>query len=132
MQLKPWMPLLVLWIGLAGCGKSETPRSGGRTASYWAQVIQKPDPDVDLRRKAAAKLGPLVLMDPCVFPALETAIKDADQDVRLAAIRSLTIYPGPTKSKEVLQLLNGICQQDGEERVREAAAKSITKLTTPK
>ena len=89
-----WVWVLLLTCLLGGCGKTEPPRSGGRTASYWVEVLQQPDPDVELRRKAALKLGPLVLKDNVVMPALLVALKDPDSQVRSAALRSLSIYSG--------------------------------------
>jgi len=76
----PWVAILALTV--VGCSKSLPPQSGGRTASYWAEVLQQPDPDVELRRKAATKLGTLILMDPVAMPALLQALKDSDADVR--------------------------------------------------
>ena len=61
-----WPTLLVCLIA-TGCKKDEPPRSGGRTASYWAETLQKTDngmDNVEERRKAATKLGPLILTDP--------------------------------------------------------------------
>src|SRR5271163_2700313 len=75
----------VLICVFAGC-KKEPPRSGGRTAGYWAEVLQKPD-DVEERRKAATKLGPLILTDPASLPALLGAVKDPDPGVRAAVAR---------------------------------------------
>src|SRR5271170_6849272 len=77
-----------------GCGATETPRSGGKTVSYWAEVL-KQDGNVDLRRKAAIKLGPLILIDKGALPALLEAVKDTDAEVRANAARSLGVYSGP-------------------------------------
>ncbi len=121
-----WVAILTCFIG--GCGKTEPPRSGGRTASYWVEVLQQPDPDVELRRKAALKLGPLVLKDNAVIPALLAALKDTDSQVRSAALRSLSIYSGG-RGKEVLPAVSEVQQQDPDPNVREAAAKAVNWLT---
>jgi HEAT repeat protein len=113
---------------LVGCGKTNPPTSGGRTASYWVEVLQQPDPDVELRRKAAAKLGSLLLLDKAVMPALLGALKDADAEVRLAAIRSLTVYSG-SRAKEVMPGLTEVQEKDADAVVRKAAAKALEKLT---
>jgi HEAT repeat protein len=109
---------------VAGC-HSEPPRSGGRTASYWAEVLQQPN--VELRRKAATKLGPLAQLDDAVIPALLGALKDADPAVRSSAARSLGIYSGP-KGPEVLPALNEVQEHDADRSVRQAAAKAIEHL----
>ena len=95
------MGLAIVVCLLVGCGKTYPPTSGGRTASYWVEILQQPDTDVELRRRAADKLGSLILKDNAVMPALLGALKDADAEVRLAAIRSLTVYSGP-RANEVL------------------------------
>jgi HEAT repeat protein len=112
-----------------GCGKKELPRSGGRTASYWARVLQE-DESVELRTKAATKLGPLVLIDKAAMPALFAALKDTEADVRSAAARSLGVYSGE-KAKDVLPALRELEQLDVDQSVREAARKAIEHLTNP-
>ncbi len=124
-----WLCLAILAFTLIGCGKAEPPRAGGRTASYWAEVLRKPDPDVELRRKAAAKLGSLILMDNSALPALLVALKDADPGVRSAAARSLGVYSG-RRAKEVLPALGEVRQQDPVDEVRAAAAKAVGRLTS--
>jgi hypothetical protein len=118
-----WPAILVCLF--AGC-KKEPPRSGGRTASYWAEVLGKPE-DVEQRRKAATKLGPLILTDPAALPALLGAVKDADPGVRAAVARSLGIYSGP-KAPEVLPALREL-EQDKEANVRAAATQAIKDLS---
>jgi HEAT repeat protein len=117
--------LLALFV-LAGCS-ADPPRSGGRTAGYWAEVLQQPD--VELRRKAATKLGPLVLIDNAALPALLGALKDADAAVRKNAARSLGIYSGP-KGPEVLPALRELQQNDRDADVRKVAGEAIVKLQT--
>jgi HEAT repeat protein len=123
------MPKRLVWLALllaltGGC-KKDPPQSGGRTAEFWAQVLQ--EPDVEQRRKAATKLGPLILTDPAALPALLVAVKDADAGVRAAAAWSLGIYSGP-KSSEVLPVLQEL-EKDKEAKVRAAATQAIKDLS---
>lgn len=119
------LALVAAW--LVGCAK-DPPQSGGRTASYWAEVLR--GSDVAEKRKAATKLGPLILIDPAALPALLEAIKDSDAGVRAATARSLGIYTGSKRAEEVLPALREL-QQDPDATVREAAAKAIEVLLNP-
>jgi len=125
---KRWICVALLAALIAGCGKKPPLTSGGRTASYWAEVLQQPD--VELRRKAAGKLGPLILIDQAALPALLGALKDTDPEVRSAAARSLGIYTGP-RGQEVLPALREVQEQDADPKVRQAADKAVEKLTNP-
>jgi hypothetical protein len=122
--------LLVMCCGSAlaftGCGSKPTYTSGGRSASYWAEVLTQPD--VEMRRKAVAKLGPMMLTDEVAFPATLAALRDQDAQVRLAAIRSLRIY-GVQKASQAVPALREVQEKDKEPPVREAAAKAVTVLT---
>jgi HEAT repeat protein len=119
---------LALMVALfVGCGKQQPVTSGGRTASFWAQALQKPD--VELRRKAATKLGPLILMHHDALPALLGALRDADSDVRARAAWCLGVYTGP-RAQEVLPALNEVRHHDHDFSVRAAAAKAIEKLSS--
>jgi HEAT repeat protein len=122
--------LLIALIGYAvafsGCGSKPTYTSGGRTASYWAEVLKQPD--VEMRRKAAVKIGALMLTDEAALPATLAALKDEDTKVRLAAIRSLKIYAGPKASRAV-PALRDVQEHDKDQPVREAAAKAADALT---
>jgi HEAT repeat protein len=111
-----------------GCAK-DPPRSGGRTASDWAEVLQQPD--VEQRRKAAVKLGPLTVNDPDALRTLLGALKDTDPGVRASAARSLGIFTKPAKAEEVLPALREMQQQDSDANAREAAAKAIEMLLNP-
>ncbi len=99
MRTKAVFVTMVAALLLTGCGKTYPPTSGGRTASYWAEVLRQPD--VELRRKAAVKLGVLVLKDKAALPALMDALRDSDPEVRSGAARSLGVYTGP-RGREVL------------------------------
>ena len=126
MRMKHIFVLAAVALVLTGCGPKYPPTSGGRTASYWADVLQQPD--VEMRRKAATKLGPLVLIDKAALPALVGALKDSDAEVRSAAVRCLGIYTG-SKGQDYLPVLREMEQQDADPTVREAAAKAIKRLT---
>jgi HEAT repeat protein len=118
--------ICLAWLALLAAGCSpEPPRSGGRTASAWAKALQ--EPNVEMRRKAAIKLGPLAQLDDAAIPALLGALKDADPEVRTSAARSLGIYAGP-KGSEVLPALSEVQQNDADRNVRQAAAKAIEHL----
>lgn len=119
-----WAAVLVVVAG--GCGKTPPPQSGGRTAGYWAEVLGQSD--VALRRKAATKLGSLVLIDPVAMPALVEALKDSDAEVRANAARSLGVYSG-ARGGEVLPALRELQERDPDAKVRQAAAKAIEKLS---
>jgi HEAT repeat protein len=115
----------LLAILFAGCSSKETYRSGGRTASYWAKALK--EPDVDQRRKAAVKIGPLTLTDEAALPALIAALKDEDSKVRLAAIRSLKIY-ATGKTAQILPPLRDVKEKDSDAAVRDAASGAIEAL----
>jgi HEAT repeat protein len=82
---------------------------------------------VALRRKAATKLGTLVLLDPVALPALVGALTDADAEVRANAARSLGVYSGP-RGGEVLPVLRELGERDPDAKVRQAAAAAVEKL----
>jgi HEAT repeat protein len=128
MNAKCCIGLALLMCLAMGCGKTEPMRSGGRTASAWAEVLQPPAPDVALRRKAAAKLGPLILTDEAALPALLEALHDKDSEVRSLAARSLGIYSGP-KGPEAIPALQEAEQREKDKKVREAIAKAISRLS---
>ncbi len=118
--------LLAVMFFAIGCSKPLPPRSGGRTADYWAEVLRQDD--VELRRKAALKIGPLVLFDPVVMPALMEALNDSDPQVRMHAARSVGIYTG-SKGVSAIPMLQDLKDRDPDEKVRQAAAKAIDRLT---
>lgn len=123
----PVMGVLVVMCLHCGCSKNP-PRSGGRTAGYWAEVLKQDN--VELRRKAAVKLGPLVLIDDAAMPALVGALKDADAEVRADAARSLGVYSG-SRGAEVLPALREVQQKDSNPKVRQAAAAAVEKISAP-
>jgi HEAT repeat protein len=127
MNTARWIFMAVAVCLCAGCGKPEPMRSGGRTASAWAEVLQPPHADVALRRKAAAKLGPLILLDDAALPALVEALHDKDSLVRASAARSLGIYSGP-KGPVVLPALEEAQRQERDRKAREAISTAIARL----
>jgi HEAT repeat protein len=126
MRMKSIFVMAGVVLALTGCGKTHPPQSGSRTATYWADALQQPD--VEMRRKAAEKLGPLVLIDKAALPALAGALKDQDAEVRAAAVRSLGVYTG-ARGQEFLPALREMEQQDSDPNVREAAAKAVKRLS---
>jgi HEAT repeat protein len=122
--------LMLMTLAGFGCSKKEPPRSGGRTAAYWAKVLHE-DPDTELRVKAAVKLGPLMLIDNASLPAVVFALKDKDAGVRAAAARSLGVFAGP-RAGEVLPSLQDLQEHEADGKVRDEAAKAIENLTHPK
>jgi len=112
-------------VAFVGCGSKPNYTSGGRTASYWAKVLK--EPDVEMRRKAALKIGPLMLTDEAALPATLGALKDEDVKVRLAAIRTLKIYSGP-KAPQAVPALRDVQENDKDMQVRAAATKAAEAL----
>jgi HEAT repeat protein len=93
-------------------------------------VLLAPNPNVELRRKAATKLGPLLQLDDAAAPALLQALHDKDAAVRSHAAHGLGIYSVPPGS-DVLPALLEVSKQDKDKKVREAAVKAIEKLSAP-
>ncbi len=124
------MKLTFIALGLAaclaaGCGAKETYRSGGRTAAYWVLALKQPD--VELRRKAAAKIGPLITSDDSCLSAAISALQDDDVMVRLAAIRSVKVY-ALSKTASVLPELRRVGEKDPEQAVRRAAESAVKEI----
>jgi HEAT repeat protein len=113
----------------SGCSSKATYTSGGRTAAYWAQVLKQSD--VEMRRRAALKIGPLILSDAAAMPATLAALKDEDSAVRLTAIRSLKIY-AVSKQSQAVPALREVQTNDKLEQVRDAAAKALEALSENK
>jgi HEAT repeat protein len=117
--------LAALAAGFSSCRAKPAYTSGGRTASYWAEILQQPD--VEMRRKAAVKIGPLMFTDAAALPATLAALKDEDVKVRLAAIRSLKLYAG-AKASQAIPALNELQANEKDLQVREAASKAVEVL----
>jgi hypothetical protein len=90
-------------------------------------VLREPHKNVALRRQAAAKLGPLIEKDAAAFPALLTALNDADPNVRSFAARSLSIYSG-SKAAKALSALVELQQREQSKKVIDAVDKAIARL----
>ena len=112
---------LVLFLG--GCGKEPT-LSGGKPVAHWVQALH--DPDADVRKTAAFKLGNVGPADPTAFPALSNALNDAGADVRCAVILALVKF-GP-KAKDTRPRLIEMRQHDPDATVRAYAAKALANL----
>ena len=118
--------LAVCGFWFIGCGPQHPYTSGGRTATDWAEVLRQPD--VAARRKAAEKIGPLLLTDPTALLLALEALKDEDVKVRLSAIRSLRFYAG-RHAAQAIAALQEVQKNDTDPAVRVAAAKAIDTLT---
>src|SRR5258708_3494099 len=113
--------VLIVMIGVIGCGKRPPTLSEGKPVSYWIAALH--DPDVGLRRKAVAKLGNAGSTDPAVFPALEEALQDADAAVRCEAI--LAVVKFGRDAAPAIPILTEIQGQDKDEKVRAYAGKAL-------
>ena len=116
--------MIVVAIGLSGCGKTEPTLAGGKPVSFWVQALH--DPDAKLRKKAAFKLGNVGPTDPTALPALIEALHDADAGVRAEAILALVKF-GPAATAAVPTLAE-VQRQDQDAKVREYAGKALAKL----
>jgi len=114
--------VLAILAGLliGGCSKAP-PQPAERK---WADAMR--DPDTNLRKKAAFKLGNIGRSDPAVVPSLIDALDDADAGVRCATILSL-VKIGP-EAKKAIPKLTEVQQHDNDETVRTYAAKALDKL----
>ncbi len=119
-----FMLMAVLAALLSGCGKGQPVLTGGKPVSYWVQALQ--DPDANLRKKAAFKLGNVGPIDATVGPALLGALKDADAAVRCEVILALLkLGPG---ARGAIPALTALWQQDPDARVRSYAGRALEKL----
>jgi HEAT repeat protein len=112
--------LVILLIGLSGCGRAQPTMAGGK----WAEALRAPDAKV--RKRAAFTLGNIGPSDPAVLPALVWALRDADAGVRCEAILALLKY-GPGAGEAVPELTEAR-EKDREAKVRAYAAKALEKL----
>jgi len=106
---------------------ANVPKDDGTPVQKLIQQLQ--DPDETTRLRAAKELGKLGAAAASAIPALQTATKDADEDVRRVAANSLrtiqaTLTSGP--SEQVQRLINEL--QSPNEFVRLKAAKELGKL----
>ena len=83
-------------------------------------------PDVQIRKKAAFKLGNIGRSDPTAVPALINALKNPDAKVRRETILSL-VKIGP-QAKTAIPQLAELEQHDNDESVRTYASKALAKL----
>ena len=118
--------VFVTAFGLAviacGCGESRPLTAGDKPVEYWVQTLQDPEPQ--LRKKAATKLGNVGSADPTVVPALVGALKDRDAGVRMeVALALLRIGPA---AQEAVPALTDTAQNDRDAKVRAYAAQAVT------
>jgi HEAT repeat protein len=115
--------LSLVWI--AGCGQAPPTLAGGKPFDYWFRAAAATD--VRKRAEAMHKLGNIGDADARVYPALLAGAADADPRVRCEAILALVKLPDPTGRTR--SLLADIRERDGNERVRQYAAKAMAMLS---
>jgi HEAT repeat protein len=113
---------------LSGCGQSSAPLAGGKPIAHWLQALH--DPDVKVRKNAVIKLGNVGTSDPAVLPALTSALKDVDANVRCEAILAL-VKSGPAASETILALAE-MKRKDPNLKVRTYAAQALEKIQAGK
>ena len=118
------MALVLVVLGLCGCGSAEPSLAGGKPVSFWLDGLR--NADVKVRQKAVLKLGNVGSMDAAVFPALLETLGDADPSVRREAIIALMKF-GPGAQHAVPRLTE-IRGTDRDMQVRAFAAKALAKL----
>jgi HEAT repeat protein len=117
--------IVLLAVALSGCtSKPEPILIGGKPVSDWVRTLSDPDPN--LRRKAAEKLGIAGARDPQAVAALCGALQDKNAVVRREAILALAKL-GPA-AQEALEPLKTIARQDRDPQVRSYAAKALEKI----
>jgi HEAT repeat protein len=116
--------LLIVALGLCGCGPSQPTQVGGKPVSYWVEALR--GPDANLRKKAVAKLGNVGSADPAAWPAVVGALKDDDAQVRRAAIEAVLKFG--SKSKETISQLTDMETNDPDDQVRAVAKKALGKI----
>lgn len=115
--------LLVLAALLGGCKAPQT-AVGGKSVQHWVEALQAPD--VQLRKKAAAKLGNVGKADPAAVPALVGALNDPDAEVRVEVILAL-VKLGPA-ARDAAPKLGEMARDDPDEAVRASAGRALEKI----
>ena len=118
------LAILLLAVVLSGCGKSEPTLAGGKPVTYWVAALK--DPDVNMRKKAAFKLGNVGTADPVALPALLGGLDDRDPVVRREVVLAL-VKLGPAAAEAVPRLVK-LRESDRDPKVRGYAARAIDKL----
>jgi len=103
-----------------GCGSPAPTLAHGKPVGDWVQALQ--DPNVRVRKKAAAVLGNVGAVDPAVVPALAGALKDRDAGVRGEAAQAL-LKIGPNAREAEAALAEA--QQDCDPKVRAFAVQAL-------
>jgi HEAT repeat protein len=118
------IPIAVFLITFLGCSRSPIANTGERV-NYWVQVLQ--EPEAKRRQEAAFKLGNLGPTDPAkVLPALIAALKDADAEVRCAAI--LALVKCRPEARRAISELAEVQKNDDDARVRDYAGQAVATL----
>jgi vesicle coat complex subunit len=119
--------LAVLTPGMIGCGKAKPPLlAGGKSVDHWVAALA--DSEVKVREEAVTKLGNVGTSDPAAIPALITALKDKNAEVRREAIFALT--KSGNVAHDAVEPLTELQQHDQDPKVRELAAKGLKRLQT--
>ena len=118
--------LFMLLPMVPGCSHEEPEfLAGGREVESWITALHDPDPHV--RRQAVMKLGNVGDADPAAAEGLTEALRDADVQVRRAAIFAVVKLeqPGETITSQLENMRRG----DSEPGIREVADKALEKLS---
>ena len=118
------LAFVFLALIVVGCRQAEPTLSGGKPIDHWILALNDPDPNV--RKIAATKLGNVGPADPAAFPALHAALNDREAVVRCEVILALLKF-GP-QAKDALPALAELRRRDPDAKVRDHAAKALAKL----
>jgi HEAT repeat protein len=115
----------VLAAGIIGCGRAKPPLlAGGKSVDHWVAALA--DSKFKVREEAVTKLGNVGTSDAAAIPALITALKDKNPEVRREAIFALA--KSGRAAQDAVEPLAEIEQHDKDPRVREQAAKGLKML----
>jgi HEAT repeat protein len=118
-RLIPVMAVLMI------CGCSKAPLTiHDKPLSYWLDEAKKPD--AASRKKAVEALGKAATADRDAMAAVVAALKDADAEVRDAAVLAL-LNIGPSAS-DAANDLRELANQDPDPKVREHAEKALKRI----
>jgi HEAT repeat protein len=113
---------VMLVAGVIGCGRAKPPLlAGGKSVDHWVAALG--DSKVKVREEAVTKLGNVGTSDPAAIPALITALKDKNPEVRREAIFALT--KSGKAAQDAVGPLTDLQQHDKDAKIREQAAKGL-------
>jgi hypothetical protein len=98
--------------------------AGGKPVSAWVEALRSPDARV--RKHAVDKLGNVGSSDSAALPAILTALKDVDAEVRCEAI--LALMKCGAEAREAASQLTELSRRDRSARVRDYADRALRKL----